>query len=197
MAAKFSQKWNRSIGKMLKGTHNHYSCALPKKLGMFSSLILKLFYSGIKTDKGQTEVLQKLEGDAVIVYATKFKSYFEYLFYYSRYQQIDLPYPQIGFDYRVYFWQPLSRLLKILVAHIDYFIHKRRLPNPYNSGYIRQALLENKAGFLSLVSRKGFYRRFVKAQTDPIQYLIELQKSTHRPTLPAGSTNQTFLYHCF
>ena len=181
MAAKFSQKWNRSIGKMLKGTHNHYSCALPKKLGMFSSLILKLFYSGIKTDKGQTEVLQKLEGDAVIVYATKFKSYFEYLFYYSRYQQIDLPYPQIGFDYRVYFWQPLSRLLKILVAHIDYFIHKRRLPNPYNSGYIRQALLENKAGFLSLVSRKGFYRRFVKAQTDPIQYLIELQKSTHRP----------------
>lgn len=181
MAVKFSQKWNRLIGKMLKGTHNHYSCALPKKLGMFSMLILKLFYSGIKTDKGQTDLLQKLEDDAVIVYATKFKSYFEYLFYYTRYQQIDLPHPQIGFDYRIYFWQPLSRLLRMLVAHIDYFVHKRSFPNPYKSGYFRQALLENKAGFLSLVSRKGFYRRFVKAQTDPIQYLIELQKSTDRP----------------
>jgi len=181
MAAKFSQKWNRLIGKILKGTHNHYSCTLPKKLGMFSSLILKLFYSGIKTDKGQTDLLQHLEDDAVIVYATKFKSYFEYLFYYTRYQQIDLPYPQIGFYYRIYFWQPLSRLLKMLVAHIDYFIHKRTFPNPYKSGYIQEALLESKAGFLSLVSRKGFYRRFVKAQTDPIQYLIELQKSTDRP----------------
>ncbi len=181
MAAKFSRKWNRSIGKMLKGTHDHYSCALPKKLGMFSSLLLKLFYSGIKTDKSQTDLLQQLEDDAVIVYATKFRSYFEYLFYYTRYQQINLPYPQIGFDYRIYFWQPLSRLLKMVVAHIDYFIHKRTFPNPYKSGYIRQALLENKAGFLSLVSKRGFYRRFVKSQTDPIQYLIELQKSTDRP----------------
>ena len=181
MAAKLSRKWNRLIGKILKGTHNHYSCALPKKLGMFSSLILKLFYSGIKTDKGQINILQKFEEDAVIIYATKFKSYFEYLFYYTRYQQIGLPYPQVGFYYKIYFWQPLSRLLKMLVAHIDYFIHKRRLPNPYKSGYFRQALLENKAGFLSLVSRKGFYRRFVKAQTDPIQYLVELQKSTERP----------------
>jgi glycerol-3-phosphate O-acyltransferase len=181
MAAKFSRKWNRSIGKMLKGTHDHYSCALPKKLGMFPSLLLKLFYSGIKTDKGQTDLLQQLEDDAVIIYATKFKSYFEYLFYYTRYQQINLPYPRIGFDYSIYFWQPLSRLLKMLVAHIDYFIHKRTFPNPYKSGYIRQALLESKAGFLSLVSKRGFYRRFVKAQTDPIQYLIELQKSTNRP----------------
>ena len=181
MAVKFSQKWNRSIGKMLKGTHNHYSCALPKKLGFLSSLILKLFYSGIKTDKVQTDLLQKLEDDAVIVYATKFKSSFEYLFYYTRYKQLNLPYPQIGFYYKVYFWQPLSRLLRMLVAHIDYFIHKRALPNPYKSGYIREALLENKAGLLSLVSRKGFHRRFVKAQTDPIQYLIELQKSTDRP----------------
>jgi glycerol-3-phosphate O-acyltransferase len=69
----------------------------------------------------------------------------------------------------------------MLVAHVNFFIHKRALPDPYKSGYIGQTLLENKAGFLYLVSRKGFYRRFVKAKTDPIQYLIELQKSTDRP----------------
>ncbi|MGD9238479.1 MAG: 1-acyl-sn-glycerol-3-phosphate acyltransferase [Desulfobacterales bacterium] len=181
MATKFSQKWNKWINKVLEGTHNHYSCFLPKNLGVIAALILKLFYSGIKTDKAQTNLLQQLEDDAVIVYATKFKSYFEYLFYYIRYQQSNLPYPQIGFDYRVYLWQPLSRLIKMFVAHVDFFIRKRALPDPYKSGYIGQTLLENKAGFLPLVSRKGFYRRFVKAQTDPIQYLIELQKSTDRP----------------
>ena len=181
MAAKFSQNWNKWINKVLKGTHNHYSCYLPEKLGVVITLILRLFYSGIKTDKSQTDLLQQLQDDAVIVYATKFRSYFEYLFYYIRYQKINLPYPQIGFDYSVYLWQPLSRLVRMFVAHFDFLIRKRTLPDPYGSGYIGQALLENKAGFLSLVSRKGFYRRFVKAQTDPIQYLIELQKSTDRP----------------
>ena len=180
MAAKFSQSWNKWINTVLEGTHNHYSCFLPNKLGGVATLLLKLFYSGIKTDKAQTDLLQQLEDNAVIVYATKFKSYFEYLFYYIRYRQNDLPYPQIGFDYRVYLWQPLSRIIKMLVARVDFFIRNRALPDPYKSGYIGQTLLENKAGFLSLVSRKGFYRRFVKAQTDPIQYLIELQKSTDR-----------------
>jgi glycerol-3-phosphate O-acyltransferase len=154
---------------------------LPEKLGWLPSFILKLFYSGIKTHRDQTTVLEQIEDDRVIVYATKFKSHFEYLFYYSRYQQNNLPYPQIGFDYQVYFWQPISRLIKMILAHLDYFIHKRTFPNPYKSGYIAQSLIEGKAGMLSLVGKKGFYRRFVKAKTDPIQYLIELQKTTERP----------------
>jgi glycerol-3-phosphate O-acyltransferase len=69
----------------------------------------------------------------------------------------------------------------MMLAHIDYFIRKRRFPSPYKSGYIAQTLLAGKAGMLSLVSRKGFYGRFIKAKTDPIQYLIELQKTTERP----------------
>jgi glycerol-3-phosphate O-acyltransferase len=142
MAAKFSQNWNKWIDKVLKGTHNHYSCYLPEKLGAVVTLILRLFYSGIKTDKSQTDLLQQLQDDAVIVYATKFRSYFEYLFYYIRYQKINLPYPQIGFDYSVYLWQPLSRLVRMFVAHFDFLIRKRTHPDPYGSGYIGQALLE-------------------------------------------------------
>jgi glycerol-3-phosphate O-acyltransferase len=180
MAAKNSRNSSNWIHRVLNGTHNHYSCYLPDKLGKLPSLILKLFYSGIKTAEDQIAVLQQLEDDAVVVYATKFRSYFEYLLYYSRYQKNNLPYPQIGFYYQVYFWQPVSRLLKMMLAHIDYFIHKRSFPDPYKSGYIAQTLLEGKAGMLSLVSKKGFYRRFIKAKTDPIQYLIELQKTTER-----------------
>ncbi len=181
MAVKHSRNSSNWIHRVLNGTHNHYSCYLPDKLGKLPALILKLFYSGIKTTKDQIAVLQQIEDDAIVVYATKFKSYFEYLLYYSRYQKNGLPYPQIGFYYQVYFWQPVSHLIKIMLAHIDYFIHKRTFPNPYESGYIAQTLLAGKAGMLSLVSRKGFYRRFIKAKTDPIQYLIELQKTTERP----------------
>ena len=180
MAAKLSQKLSARISNVLDGTHNHYSCYLPRRLGTLSSLILNLFYSGIKISKDQTAILQQIEADAIIVYATKYKSRFEFLFYYSRYQKLNLRYPQIGFDYQIYSWQPLSRIIKIMLAHVDYLIHKRSFPHPYKSGYIAQALLENKAALLSLVGKKGFYRRFVKAKTDPIQYLLELQKSTER-----------------
>ncbi len=181
MAAKkghISSNWKN---RLLDGTHNHYSCYLPDSLGKVASLLLRLFYTGIKTDKEQTAVLRQINDDAIIVYATKFKSYFEYLFYYIRYQKNNLPYPQVGFDYQVYFWQPFSRLIKICFAHIDFLLRWRKFPSPYKSGFIGQTLLKNKAGMLSLVGKKGFYRRFVKAETDPIQYLIELQKTTERP----------------
>jgi glycerol-3-phosphate O-acyltransferase len=180
MAVKLSRKLSNWISRVLDGTHNHYSCYLPDGLGTLSALILRLFYSGIKINADQTAILQQIEPDAVIVYATKYKSSFEFLFYYSRYQKLNLPYPQIGFDYQIYSWQPLSRLIKMMLAHVDYFIHKRSFPHPYKSGYIAQTLLRNKAGLLPLVGNKGFYQRFVKAKTDPIQYLLELQKSTDR-----------------
>ncbi|MGI9570224.1 MAG: hypothetical protein ACR2PH_10920, partial [Desulfobulbia bacterium] len=90
------------ISKMINGSYDHYTCLLPENIGRLASLLLKLFYSGIKLDHEQTEKIRQLEKNAVVVYVTKFKSNFDYLFYYSRYRQEQLPLPQIGFDYNVY-----------------------------------------------------------------------------------------------
>jgi len=90
-----SYRW---INKILRGSYDHYSCRLPDKIGSFANLLLKLFYSGIRVDDQQTGILQQLEENAIVVYVTKFKSFFEYLFYYNRYRQENLPYPQLGFD---------------------------------------------------------------------------------------------------
>jgi len=169
------------IGKILHGTHDHYTCQLPDTSGSFTGLLLKLFYSGIKVDPEQTATLRQLDKNAIVVYVTKYNSYFEYLFYYSRYRQENLPYPQIGFDYKVRLWQPVSRMFRILLARLDHFVRHQSLLNPYERGYLKQELIDGRSGFLSLVGQKSFYRRFVKAQTDPIQYLIELQKSVDRP----------------
>ena len=173
-----SPRW---IGKLLQGSHDHYTCFLPSDIGSFSNLILKLFYSGIKLDNEQISILEQLEKDAVVVYVTKFQSNFEYLFYYNRYREKNLPFPQIGFDYKVYLWQPVSRILRFLFARMDYFLRYRALPNPYERGHLRQELLKGRCGFLSLVGKKNFYRRFIKAETDPVQYLVDMQKSIDRP----------------
>ncbi|MDI6687891.1 MAG: 1-acyl-sn-glycerol-3-phosphate acyltransferase [Desulfobacterales bacterium] len=165
------------IDKALQGTHNHYLCFLPGKIGFLSSWILKLFFSGIKINKEQILALEKLKEEGVVVYVTKYKSYFEYLFYYTRYKQNGLAFPEIGFDYKVLIWQPVSRILRVFLSHLDYVFSNLSLPDPYKGGYIKQELINGRSGLLSLVERKGFYRRFIQQKTDPLQYLIEMQQS--------------------
>ena len=171
----------RWISKLLKGSYDHYTCFLPRDIGRFSNLILKLFYSGIRFDTEQMKIVQRLDEEAVVVYVTKFQSNFEYLFYYNRQRDKNLPFPQIGFDYRVYLWQPVSRIFRVLFAKLVFFLRHRALPKPYDRGYLKQELLNGRCGFLSLVGKKNFYRRFIKADTDPIHYLIDMQQSIDRP----------------
>ncbi len=171
----------RWIDRLLHGSHDHYPCSLPRNIGSLANLILKLFYSGIKLDDEQMAMLGLLEKDAVIVYINKFHCNFEYLFYYSRYRQKNLPIPQIGFEYEVYLFQPISRIFRIWLARVHHLLRHRSLPDPYRGGFIKQELLKGRCGFLSLIGRKNFYRRFVKAKTDPLHYLIEVQKSIDRP----------------
>jgi len=172
---------SRWISKLLKGSHHHYTCFLPHDIGSFSNQILKLFYSGIKFDAEQMEIVQRLDKNAIVVYVTKYQSNFEYLFYYNRQRDKNLPFPQVGFDYRVYLWQPVSRILRILLAKLVYFFRHRTLPNPYDCGYLKQELINGRCGFLSLIGNKNFYRRFIKAEIDPIHYLINMQESIEQP----------------
>ncbi len=159
----------------------HFAWLLPEKPGWLSTWILKLFYSGVIMDKEQAAVLQQLEKNAVVVYVHKFSSNFEYLFYYSRYRQLQLPCPRVGLDYRIFLWQPLGRIFKFFLFRLKFLLHHQALPDPYDRGDIKQQLIDGRCGFLSLVGKKGFYRRFIKARTDPLAYLINIQKSIDRP----------------
>ena len=174
-------KFPRWIDKLLQGSLDHYTCFVPQDIGSVPNLFLKRLYSGIKSDEEQLKIHQHLDKRAVVVYITKFQSNFEYLFYYHRYREKKLPFPQIVFDYHVYLWQPVSRVLRIFFSKLVFFLRHRNLPDPYDRGYFSRELIEGRCGFLSLVGKKNFYRRFVKAQTDPIHYLIDMQKSLDRP----------------
>jgi glycerol-3-phosphate O-acyltransferase len=180
-SANLAAKLRGWINNALDGTHDHYACFLPEHSGSFSSAILRLFFTGITVDKNQIDIVKNIPDDAIIVYTTKYKSNFDYLFYYTRYRLSGLPFPDIGFDYNIFIWQKISRLFKILLAHLDFFMQNFSSPNPYKRGYFKKKLLAGHAGFLSLVEKGGFYRRFVKAKTDPIEYLIEMQKTVDRP----------------
>jgi glycerol-3-phosphate O-acyltransferase len=188
MISSIKKNWVRSstklrgwLDRMICGTHDHYLWQLPGNNGRFSAAILKLYFSGIKVHKDQLSAIRNIEEDGIVVYASKYKSRFDFLFFHSRFREIGLPYPETGFELRIWFWQPLSRFFRILVAHLDHFIRHLSFPDPYERGFIREELLKGRSALLFLVERRGFIRRFIKAETDPLRYLIEMQKSMARP----------------
>lgn len=172
---------NGPIAKVLLGSYNSYLCHLPSKIGILTSALLRLLVSGIKINTTQVDKLSELQEKGIIIFANKYVSHFEFLFYHTRYKQLKLPYPQIGFYYRLLFWQPLSRIFRVLLFQMDYILRHFKRPDPFKSGYIKDALADGNSGFMSLIDQEGFNRRFVKSKTDPIQYLIEAQDELDRP----------------
>ena len=176
------------LNRILSGTHHHYSCFFPRGIKSLPALGMRHFFSGVTVSETQISVIRELPEDAIVVYATKHKDRFEYFFSHTRYQEQEaggketgLLCPEIGLDYGTFLWQPMSRIFKMIVARLDYFMAVRTLPDPYKSGYIRQELLNGRAGILFLMEKKGFRRRFIKRRTDPLQYLLETQETTSRP----------------
>ncbi len=169
------------INRLLNHSHDHYFCFLPSPTGAFSAFFLNRLFSGIFMGGEQADIVKNIPDGAIIVYTTKYKSHFEFLFAHTRYRQLRLPVPQLTFDSDIYLWQPLSRIFRICLAYLDELVQLHRIQDPYRSGYHQRALLASGCGLLSLVEKKGFYRRFVKEKTDPLSYLIQMQKQIDRP----------------
>ena len=172
------RKW---ISRLLKNSHDHYFCFLPSPTGTLSASFLDRLFSGVFMGGEQSDIVKNIPDDAIIVYTAKYKSRFEFLFTHTRYRQLRLPVPQLAFDADIYFWQPLSRIFRTCLAYLDELFQYRRIRDPYRNDYYQRALLTSGCAMLSLVEKKGFYRRFVKEKTDPLGYLIEMQKKIDRP----------------
>lgn len=179
--ASIGSKLRQWIDRLLKNSRDHFFCYLPSPTGISSAFILDRLFSGIFMGIEQAGVVNDLPDEAIVVYTTKHKSRFEFLFSHTRYRQRRLPVPCLAFDYDIYLWQPISRTFRVCLAYLDVLIRERRIHNPYQSDYYRRALLASGCAMLSLVEEKGFHRRFVKQKIDPLHYLIEVQKQIDRP----------------
>jgi glycerol-3-phosphate O-acyltransferase len=168
------------IMRLLNGTHNHFLFILPSRTGLVPWLLERLF-NGIIITAGHKNILNNLPPEAIVVYSIKNKSYFEFAFYHSRYQKEKLRVPELGFGYRFCFLQTVSRVLQCMLAHIDWLLSHRQGLDPYAGGYWELEILNGRTALLPLIEKHGFYRRFVKAQADPLRFLIELQQRIERP----------------
>ncbi len=177
---KWILKVKDSLIRNLRSPQIHYSSHLPVKSGLLSSLIRNFLFRNIAFNPRQLDKLRNLPENSIVVYTSKYRSHFEYLFYFTRFQKEGLPYPTIGFDHHFLIWQPAMHLFKIMYSHLHHLVRHFHFPDPFESGHIRSQLLGGRAAMMTLIGKESFYERFVKNKPDPIRHLIEIQRETDR-----------------
>jgi glycerol-3-phosphate O-acyltransferase len=172
------------LDRFLQGTLHHYVGVLPGAFGRLRDTLLRLFYSGVRLEEPQASALREIPPQAIVVFASRFRCAFPFLFAHTRYRSLGLPFPRIGIGCKVLVCRSPLELARIATAAVMTLWRKRRLPDPTASGYCREQFLDGKAGFLTLLHAPGRLRRwFQPPPVDPMEFLIALQKSTDRPVM--------------
>ncbi len=169
------------VGKTFSGRDYHYYGYLPSRPNFLLRHTLDRFFARVNVSPRQLEELQHLGEKGIVVYALKYRSHLDFLFFNRRYREAGAPPPEFAFDLNLWMWQPFSHLIQIITASINYFTKKRHWPNPYADGYFRWILGQRNAGLFFLVDEVGFRQRFYQPKEDPIRHLLEIQKEQPLP----------------
>ncbi len=179
----FRLKLRRMIGCMLGNNYDLFLCFYPGEPGYFIQKLIKRLTNKLNFDNHNIEKIKNINKNSIFVYASKNKRMLDFLYYHTKLKGLDLPYPQIGFDFRFFFLLSVKRLIQIFICHIDYFFHHFNFKDPYTTGYATKELLKGRSGFVCLIEEEDFYKRFIKSTPDPLFLLIQLQKITDKPVM--------------
>ncbi|MCD4677738.1 MAG: 1-acyl-sn-glycerol-3-phosphate acyltransferase [Desulfobacula sp.] len=179
----FRLKLRSIIGCMLNNTYDYFLCFYPGNSGYFIQKLIKRLVDKLNFDDHTIEKIKNIEKDSIVVYASKSKRVLDFLYFHTKLKALDLPYPQIGFDFRFFFLLPVKQLFRILLCHMDHFFQHFYFKDPYTNGYATKELLNGRSGFVCLIEEEDFYKRFIKSTPDPLFLLIELQKGIEKPVM--------------
>jgi glycerol-3-phosphate O-acyltransferase len=166
------------INCLLGDTKDYYTSLYPGNLSYIIKKIITHLVKKLPLDDHNLDKIKNIPEDSIVVFASKNRRTFDFLYFHTRLKDLDLPFPELGFDFRFFFLLPVKRLSRILLSHLDYFFHHFHVKDIYTSGFAQKELQNRKSGFVSLIEEDDFYKRFIKSTPDPLFHLIELQKQT-------------------
>jgi glycerol-3-phosphate O-acyltransferase len=129
----FSRFINRLTG-WLGGHEFHYAGYLPSRPSLLLRCTLDPFFAKVTINPKIKDRLQELASQGVVVYALKYRSTLDFLFFNRRYQHLGAPAPEVAFDLNLWIFQPFSHLVQIISAALNYFTRKRAWFNPFRDG---------------------------------------------------------------
>jgi glycerol-3-phosphate O-acyltransferase len=170
-----------SLAGWLGGYDYHYAGYLPSRPGFLLRHTLEPFFKRVTVNPRYIERLHELSSQGAVVYALKYRSHLDFLFFNRRYQKLGVIAPEVAFDLNLWMWQPLSHLIQIGSAAVNYFTRRRSWPNPFRDSYFLKTIQVKRGSLLFLVDQVGFRQRFLKPRQDPIRHLLEIQAQVDFP----------------
>ena len=170
----------RSIDCLLGGTYAYYTSLYPGNQSYIIKKIITWMINKVGLDDHNLDKIKAISPESIVVFASKDKRFFDFLYFHTHLKALGLPFPELGFDFRFFFLLPVKQVFRIFIAHLDYFLHHFHIKDIYATGFAEQQLLSGKTGFVSLIEEDDFYKRFIKSTPDPLFHLIELQKRIDR-----------------
>lgn len=169
------------VAGWLGGQEYHYAGYLPSHPGFLLRWTLDPFFSRVEVNPKYLERINELAQKGAVVYALKYRSHLDFLFFNRRYQKLGAKAPEVAFDLNLWMWQPFSHMVQIASATLNYFTRRRAWPNPFQDGYFLKTIQERRGSLLFLVDQVGFRQRFLKPREDPIRHLLEIQEQVDFP----------------
>jgi glycerol-3-phosphate O-acyltransferase len=128
-----------------------------------------------------TEQLREMNRHGTVVYAIKYRGKLDYLLYHYRFRRARIPYPKVSFDMNMTMLLPMKQVFRVLRFYLSYIARNKRLPSPFETGFLEETIKSGTPCLMSLVDSKGFTRRFIHEDKDYLQFLVEIQKTMHAP----------------
>ena len=160
---------------------NYYPSVLDHKPGFLLSWVLYTLFKHVQIATDMADILRQMHRQGTVVYAIKYRGHLDYLLYHYRFRSSRLPFPKIAFDMNISALLPISQLIKVLKFQIFYFFKNGTFPNPFKTGFLKDAIQDGTSSLLCLVDPKGFLRHFIHSEKDHIHFLLETQKDMERP----------------
>jgi glycerol-3-phosphate O-acyltransferase len=151
------------------------------KPGFFLSWLFYKLLKKVRVEETWRERLKQLHKLGTVVYAVKYGGRLDYLVYHYNFRIKRLPSPKLAFDLDVSMLLPVTRFLKLFWSRILAFLRTGTLPDPYESGLFRSAIMGGTTSLLFLIDEKGFMRHFIHHGKDRLEFLLETQREMDRP----------------
>lgn len=158
-----------------------YPHVIDYKPGFFVNWFLYLLFKRVEVNNALIQDLRRINREGTIVYAIKYPARFDCLLYHYKFRRSRLPYPKVALDLNMTLFMPLSNLWKLTKYQVLFFLKNRQRPNPYHTGFFKNAIEKGTTSLATLVNPRYFAKQFIHEEKDPFLFLIETQRDINRP----------------
>ncbi len=153
------------------------------KSNAFLDKLIGLLFSSIDFDKESLNTLQDYKSDGKKVFVSFQTSNVSLLILNNLLRKHNYIPPHLALEYNPYLFQALVDVIRKIGIIFSRLFLKKIYKEISDFHYIDKTLNENKSIALSLLSNENFLWRYLKIKTDPLQYLVEIQKNSAEPII--------------